>query len=176
MNTVAVADTWFQLTLQTYPPETARFLKRQGDSFANPVGHTLRKGMTGIVEALAHGGEPEELFPPLADIIRMRAVQEAPPSQSLRFIPLLKVAAAKAAGDSLPDGFNSRVDDLALFAFDLYLECRERIYEIRALEARNRTYRLLQRAGFMAEESADTVAASSCGPSCSSCAGCETED
>jgi len=176
VNTAAVADQWFQLTLQTYPPETARFLRGQGDPFANPVGHTLIKGMVGIVDVLARGADPEELFPHLADMVRLRAVQEAPPSQSLRFIPLLKVAAGKAAGDSLPDGFNARVDDLTLFAFDLYLECRERIYEIRALEARNRTYRLLQRAGLMAEESADADSACSGGSSCSSCAGCETED
>ena len=42
--------------------------------------------------------------------------------------------------------FDSAVDDLALFSFDIYLKCREKIYELKAKEATNMTYRLLQQA------------------------------
>ncbi len=42
--------------------------------------------------------------------------------------------------------FESAVDDLALYAFDLYMKCREKIYELKANEARSMTFRLLQQA------------------------------
>jgi hypothetical protein len=45
----------------------------------------------------------------------------------------------------------SRVDEMALRGFDLYMNCRERIYEIRAKEAKNQVSRLLQKAGLLCE-------------------------
>ena len=38
-----------------------------------------------------------------------------------------------------------RIDTMVLIAFDLYMNCREKIYEIRAMEARNATHKLLER-------------------------------
>jgi len=40
---------------------------------------------------------------------------------------------------------------MVLRGFDLYTNCRERIYEIRAKEAKNQVSRLLQRAGLLCE-------------------------
>ena len=34
----ALLKKWFHLVMQTYPEETARFLKNENDPFANPVG------------------------------------------------------------------------------------------------------------------------------------------
>ena len=45
----------------------------------------------------------------------------------------------------------SRIDDLALLAFDIYMKCREKLYDIRANEAKNQVSRLLQRAGMLSE-------------------------
>jgi hypothetical protein len=45
--------------------------------------------------------------------------------------------------------FDSTIDDLALYAFDIYMKCREKIYELKANEAKNATFRLLQRAKLM---------------------------
>jgi hypothetical protein len=45
----------------------------------------------------------------------------------------------------------SRLDEMALRGFDLYVKCREKIYEIRAKEAKNQVSRLLQRAGLLCE-------------------------
>jgi len=44
-----------------------------------------------------------------------------------------------------------RIDSLALLAFDLFMACREKIYELKANEARNMTYRLLQKAKLVCE-------------------------
>ncbi len=45
----------------------------------------------------------------------------------------------------------SRIDDMALLAFDLFMGCREKIYELRANEVRNRTVRLLKKADLIVE-------------------------
>ena len=45
----------------------------------------------------------------------------------------------------------SKIDDLALIAFDVYMACREKLYSLSANEARNQVYRLLQKKGLMAE-------------------------
>jgi hypothetical protein len=45
----------------------------------------------------------------------------------------------------------SRVDEMALRGFDLYTNCRERVFELRAREAKNQVSRLLQKAGLLCE-------------------------
>jgi putative component of toxin-antitoxin plasmid stabilization module len=41
--------------------------------------------------------------------------------------------------------FESRIDRLAMFAFDMYERCREEIYEIRVNEIKGRMSRLLEK-------------------------------
>jgi hypothetical protein len=45
----------------------------------------------------------------------------------------------------------SRIDQLANASFDIFMKCREKLYEIRANELRNWTYRALQKTGFYKE-------------------------
>ena len=47
--------------------------------------------------------------------------------------------------------FEERIDELALLSFDIYMKCRERIYEIKADEARRMVFRLLQKANLVCE-------------------------
>jgi len=90
-------------------------------------------------------------------------VQDFSPSQAIGFIFLLK----KAIREVLESGirgkpvleewmeFQSRIDQLALLAFDVYMECREKICEIRVNEAkaeREMAFRLLERMSFMKKE------------------------
>jgi hypothetical protein len=44
------------------------------------------------------------------------------------------------------DELTARIDGLLLVAFDQFVACRERIYELRAREARARVWSLLQQA------------------------------
>jgi hypothetical protein len=41
--------------------------------------------------------------------------------------------------------FDSRVDALALKTFDLYMNCREKVYELKTNELKRNTSRLMQR-------------------------------
>jgi hypothetical protein len=48
--------------------------------------------------------------------------------------------------------FDAAIDDLALFSFDIYMKCREKIYELKANEARSMTFRLLQQAKLIVDD------------------------
>ncbi len=41
--------------------------------------------------------------------------------------------------------FEDRIDRLALQAFDIFMQCREKVYDLKANEVRNMTFRLLER-------------------------------
>lgn len=155
----AIKDRWLRLILETYPADAQRFLKKQKDPFANPVRHTLTKEIENIYRELLHGIDRERVSPFLDEIIRIRAVQNFSPSQAMAFIFLLKKAIREALKKEIREHrlsdellvFDSRIDELALIAFDIYMKRREKIYELKAKEARNQVSRLLQRAGLIAE-------------------------
>jgi len=146
---------WFDAIAGTYPGDTASFLKKQKAQFTNPVGYTLSEGMDGLFEGLLQGLLPDEVSRFLDSIVRIRAIQDFSPSEAVTFIFHLKkvvrqelgseILAQQGASEELA-AFESAVDDLALYAFDLYMKCREKIYELKANEARNMTFRLLQQA------------------------------
>jgi len=146
---------WSQLTRETYPSQTSKFLVNQTDKFANPVGAALSRITDQLFDLLVDKELPwEEAGKILDDFVRIRAVQQFSPSHAIGFVFLLKRAARDSVLDELknPESwkeflvFESRVDNLALIAFDLYMRCREKIFEIRATEIRNRTSRIVDRA------------------------------
>jgi len=137
----AVLDRWLQAVLATYPEETARFLTGVGDPFSNPVGHTLREGLGKLLDALAADRTGDDLAAALDGIVRIRAVQEFSPPAAVGFVfalrPILREelagAGIAAAGHA---ALEAGVDRMALAAFDVYMQCREKIFEIRVREIR----------------------------------------
>ncbi len=150
---------WLDVTVDFYPAETSLFLKKKNDQFANPVGHTLVEGTEAIFDALLSGADAEKSASFLDSIVRIRAVQEGSPSRALVFIFLLKGVIRDIIGQAVQElsvaeelvEFESRVDALALRAFDNFMECREKIYDLKANETKNMTYRLLQKAQMLCE-------------------------
>jgi hypothetical protein len=151
---------WFDLLARTYPLETVRLLKKETNQFANPVGHTFLVAIGEIIEEFLGQNSAEAMAPLLDKVIRIRAIQGFSPSSSLAFIFGLKtiarqlldedLAAGVVSGEELSD-FDEQVDGLALFAFDVYMRCRENLFEVRMTEVKNRTHRLLKRAEIIAE-------------------------
>jgi hypothetical protein len=90
-----------------------------------------------------------KMGPALESIVRLRAVQDFTPSQAVGFVYLLReIFQEELAGREPPD-VQKRIDEIALRAFDLFMKCREEIYEIKAREAQRKLYvleRLSQRA------------------------------
>jgi hypothetical protein len=152
----AVLKRWLDLTLDTYPQQTKKFLVRDVNRFANPVGSSIRSGMEAIYDSLLK--EDVGITPPFMEqldkIIRIRAVQDFTPALAVGFVFLLKSAVREVAAKEIQDSrqfeelltFESRIDKLALLSFNIYMQCRETIFEIRATEIRNRTSRILERA------------------------------
>jgi hypothetical protein len=151
----AILKKWFDAIADTYPGDTAGFLKNKKAQFANPVGHNIAEGTAGLFDALLQGMLPDTVSAFLDGIIRIRAIQDFAPSEALSFIfHLKKVVRQELGSEVLKEqgimdelaAFEAAIDDLALFSFDIYMKCRDKIYELKANEARNMTFRLLQKA------------------------------
>lgn len=151
----AILKRWFDAIAETYPRDTAGFLKKRKAQFTNPVGYTLAEGTERLFDALLQGMIPDTVKTFLDGIVRIRAIQEFTPSEAVAFIFQLKKIVRQEIGSDIQrqpgmtdelTAFDSAIDDLALFSFDIYVKCREKIYELKANEARNMTFRLLQQA------------------------------
>ena len=86
----AILTRWFDLILAGYPSDSQRFLKKQKNPFANPVGTTIQRAMEALYEELLKGKGPERLSTFLDHMIRIRAVQDFSPTQAIEFIFQLK--------------------------------------------------------------------------------------
>ncbi len=150
-----IAQRWLDKTIETYPQDASGFLARQKNQFANPVGCTLSGSLEAIVPILCDGASLEALRDELEPVIRIRAVQEFSPAQALSFIYLLKAAIREELRAELADAelgralwhFEARIDRMALLGFEIYVECRERVCELRIDEMR-RSVGLLWRKSF----------------------------
>jgi hypothetical protein len=155
----AVLERWFDIVLETYPSDTSGFFKNKKKQFANPVGYTISQGLESILEELLREQELDidKISPLLDSIIRIRAVQDLTPSQALVFVFRLKkvlreeLESAGFARSEETEALESRIDAMALISFDLYIKCREKIYDLKANELRNMTFRLLQKANLVCE-------------------------
>ena len=165
----AILNRWYDAVLDTYPSDTSGWLKGQKNPFLNPVGSTIFQGIENLFEELlcennppisplvkggegGLSGERASLF--LDNIIRIRAVQEFTPSQSVAFVLLLKNAIREELKSELVERqlleellfFESKIDDMALLSFDIYMKCREKLFQLKVNELQSGTFRKLQRA------------------------------
>lgn len=154
-----IIEKWFDVVLESYPADTSNFLKTKKNRFANPVGYALSSGLDALFDGLLQEADIETLSPTLDSIVRIRAVQGMPPSRAMVFLFLLKhvirdTLEPEIRGGGFSDelaGLESAIDAVALHSFDIYMNCREKIYELRAEESRRLTYRLLQKAKLVCE-------------------------
>jgi hypothetical protein len=145
-NRGTILDDWFRLLVETYPADSAQFLKRENDPFANPVGASARSGLEAVFDELLGGMDRQALTDFLDPLIRIRAIQSFSPSKAVGFIFLLKNSIRKilekdVSSQGLLDElsvFEMKIDELALLGFDIYMECREKIYQLKEKEVKNR--------------------------------------
>jgi RsbT co-antagonist protein rsbRD N-terminal domain len=157
---------WFDVIIASYPADTSNFLNKQENRFTNPVGHVILQGIEGIYDAILMDIEVDKVTPFLDNIIRVRAVQDFLPSQAVSFVMSLKKIIHEEIrnykGEGIPvqelSALESRIDTLALLSFDIFMKCKEKIYEIKANEAKRMMYRLLHQANLLTEETAENDA------------------
>lgn len=154
-----IVKKWCDVALSTYPQESQKFLRKQKDRFANPVGRTIFEGIESIFDELVHEANSDKIALFLDNIIRVRAVQDFSPSQAVGFIFGLKRVIREELESEIPKegiteelaAFDSRIDALALLCFDIYTQCRQKIFDIRVNEVKNQSSRLLKMAGLVYE-------------------------
>ena len=84
----------------------------------------------------------------------IRAIQDFSPAEALVFVFFLKNAVREKLAPHVEEyklfeellTFESKVDRLALLAFNIYVQCRESLYDVRVAEIRRRSSRILERA------------------------------
>jgi len=143
----AILGRWSNMIADTYPADTAKFLGDRKDRFANPVGYTISQVVEALFDELLQQKSAKRASEHLDEMIRIRAVQDFSPAQAVGFIFCLKEAIRHEFGEEIRENgmaaqllpFESRIDTLALLAFDLYMKCRERIYKLRADEVKRQT-------------------------------------
>jgi hypothetical protein len=143
-NQKVILKSWFDLILETYPADTAAVMRKDKNQFTNPVGSTISREIEILFKGLVEDTSPEGFSASLNSIIKVRSVQDFSPSEAVGFIFLLKRAIEETAKgeiqkETIHDEWlrlQSRIDDLALQAFDIYMECRDKICEIRVNQAR----------------------------------------
>jgi hypothetical protein len=151
----AILGRWLTMIYESYPPETAIFLRKEKDRFDNPVGYRISEGLEGLYGALIQDFDRERVLYFLDEIIRIRALQNFSPSQALAFIFLLKNVIRQELADEIRKEnlaaevleLESRIDGLALLGFDVYTKRREKINEMKAHEAERRISGLMRKVG-----------------------------
>ena len=156
----AILKKWFDLIISTYPSDASGFLAKQKDRFQNPVGYAISNSIKIIYDQVLSGFDAGKLTEALDGIIRIRSVQEFKPSEAILFVFQLKPAIRETlfgsgngaddfrlAGSLAPQlaDIDSKIDEIALVAFDKYTECREQLHEVRTNEIKKRTALLLER-------------------------------
>jgi len=155
-NKAAILERWFHLILETYPANTAAMMRKDKNQFTNPVGTTLSREIEVLFKNLCEGSQNEKCQSSLDSILKIRSVQDFSPSKAVGFIFLLKRAIGETLKNEMCKGavmdewleFQSKIDDLALQAFDIYMDCREKICEIRVNQAKTEkemAFRMIER-------------------------------
>jgi hypothetical protein len=157
----AISRKWFEQVTETYPSDTSKFLKQQKDPFANPVGSTTMNSLLGVLdELLKKEPDKEKLVSHLDPVIRIRTVQAVfTPSQAVGFVFFLKQIVRENLKNECRDlqtltalsAFEGKVDELALIAFNIYMECTKTILELKANHEKGKVYRAFSRAGLVEE-------------------------
>lgn len=151
----AIISKWRNLIIGSYPTDTQRFLKKEKNQFANPVGKTLVEDVEILYDALTTGEYTDKISASFDNIIRIRAVQNFKPSQAVGFVLQLKKLVRDELEESSQDpaalqdeiaALEERIENAALLAFDIYNQCCRKLYELRVNETKRQVGRLLKRA------------------------------
>jgi len=142
---------WFDRILEIYPTDFQKFLRSQKNPFTNPVGSTIQEGIEGLWPEILQPGDPAKIESFLDGLIRLQAVQDISPSQAIAFMPLLQEVIQEELGDRIREKqvyeewrkFQAQIRQWTLQSFDIYMDCREKIYQIKFQEWKGATGRVL---------------------------------
>ena len=141
----AILEGWLDRALEVYPEGSRDVFRKNQDSFSNPIGSTIREGIEKLFQEILEPTDVARSRSILDPIIRIRAVENLSPSQAMAFIPLLKKIIKESLGNQIRESIfpqewmtlNCKIDQLTLQAFDIYMECREKIHQLKIKELKS---------------------------------------
>jgi len=144
-NKDQILEKWVAYTLSTY--QSSSMFQEQQDPFANPIGGCVKTTLKTLLPLLIKGGDSSVFSEPLSHLMHLRAVQEFSPSQAVAPLTAVKhitrdILESDEQSNSLMAelyDFEFAVDLAVLAAFDLYMECREKVYKVRIDEIKSGT-------------------------------------
>lgn len=146
-----IFEQWYEDIVRTYPRDSNILLNDTTKQFTNPLAYNLHLESKAIFDAIFEDKYLELIDKPLINILKIRAVQDFSSAEAVGFIIDLKKAFRNVLNSSGTSYINflqiidDRVDKIMLKAFDIFMQVRERIYEIKANEVKNRTFRMIER-------------------------------
>ena len=135
----SIVSKWIKLILDSYSIESSKFFNLEKNQFSNPVGNIISTNAASIFDEIVGSKDFEKISLLLTDIIKIRAIQDFSPSEAVGIVFLLK----KVIREELNKEINQEkildeitelefvIDKTALIAFDLYMESREKVFQIR---------------------------------------------
>lgn len=143
-----IIEKWKAATLNVdgAPGKFASMLMKNGDPFTNPMGFTVQNTLNDLFDALLDGRE--DVDPILDEIVRVKAVQETEPSESMSFLFLGKTVIREALEDSLDHKKTIRelqkledlIDLYSLKAFNIFMACKKQIFDIKIDEIKRNNF------------------------------------
>lgn len=162
-NHETLLNAWFEQVIGAYPAEAHKYFAKVKNDFTNPVGSNIHRNLGHLLAELSGERDGDALYRHLEMILRIRAVQDMKPSRAVAFLFAFKsilrnqfrqeiVSGQISQGDL--DDMDSTLDSLGLTGFDLYVESKQMIYDLRIKQIKE-TNDLLQKANLL-NESVDT--------------------
>lgn len=150
-NKEAFIKKWFQATINTYPPQSAKILGKDSNRFDNPIGAVTHETVADVFNLILTDYTAESLEKALDPVIRIRAVQAFSAREAVSFVYALKDIGATLLDAGMTGEFDRLVDQIALASFNRFMKCREEIFLLKATESKRRIHRAFERAGLVAE-------------------------
>lgn len=135
-----IVELWLRRALLAYPNQGADFLATERDAFRNPAGSTIRRAIETLLDELLAGMDKARVTEALDSLMQIRAIQGVEPGAALEFLFALKPMLRHHVSQVEKELLDSRIDELALLGFDLFMKYREKTYQARANEARRRVF------------------------------------
>ncbi len=156
-----ILTAWCEAALVVPEGAGPGFLEKQRTMLADIPDYDLTRGIGGLFDALLQGVIPDDVSRFLDGMMRTRASCDFSASQAVAFVLAGKRAARMELGNQIlgdPEAqvefarWEAAVDDLVLFAFDIYARHREVVLDLKADEERNETLRLLKKAKLIPDD------------------------
>ena len=147
-----ILEKWLDRRLSMFSNQKRSLIKTQMNQFQNPIRHEIHGGLKMILENFEE--ENEKFNEAVEQICRVMAIQEFPPSKAISFFYELKEIVhdkVKKTEHLLTSEefvkFNSDIEKMTFRAFDCYCKHREKIYQLKVDESKNKAYMLIKKAG-----------------------------